>query len=132
MKHRQFSIKICHSSRINCNSVCPGDSKLRELSLNHTVSLPLWIRALVGSNLRQNVLLLLRIRRRGFSCEHPVFTPSERLALFEMREMILKGRNPKLWLKSLASKCCMKQRNKSVHTIQLVLYYKFYTTCCNV
>ena len=34
--------------------------------------------------------------------------------------------------KDKASKCCMKQRNKGVHTIQLVLYYKFYTTCCNV
>ena len=50
MKHSQFSIKICHSSSIYCNSVCPGDSKLRELSLNHTMSSPLWVRALVGSN----------------------------------------------------------------------------------
>ena len=58
----------------------------------------------------------------GFSCEHPVFTPPERLALFGMREMIMKGRKPKSWLKSLASKCFMKQRNKGVHTIQLVLY----------
>ena len=50
MKHRQFSIKISQY----CNSVCPGDNKLRELSLNHTVSSPLWVRALVESNVRQN------------------------------------------------------------------------------
>ena len=36
MKHKRFSIKICHSSSIYCNSVCPGESKLRELSLNHS------------------------------------------------------------------------------------------------
>ena len=35
-------------------------------------------------------------------------------------------------MKDKASKCCMKQRNKGVLTVQLVLYYKCYTTCCNV
>ena len=110
MNYRQFSIKVCHSSRINSNSVCPGDSKLRELSLNHIVSLPLWIRALVGSNLRQNVLFLLLIRRDGFSWQYPVCTQPKRLALFEMRKMTLKGRKSESWLKSLASKCCIKQR----------------------
>ena len=34
--------------------------------------------------------------------------------------MILKGRKHKSRLKRLASKCCMKQRNKGVHAIQLV------------
>ena len=66
--------------------------------------------------------VLLRIRRGGFSREYSVITPPKRLALFEMREMILKGRKPKSCLKDLASKCCMKQRNKGVQAIQLVLY----------
>ena len=98
MTHRQFSIKICHSSCIYCNSVCLGDSKLRDLSLNHSVSSPLWVRALVGSNMRQKYLL--QVRRGGFSWEYPVFTPLNYLALFEMREIILKGCKPKSWLKS--------------------------------
>ena len=101
MKHGQFSIKTCHSSSkyMYCNSVRPGDSKLRGLSLNHSVSSPLWVRALVGSNARQ-ILFLLQVRRGVFSWEYPVFTPSNHLALFEIREMILEGRKPKSWLKS--------------------------------
>ena len=35
-------------------------------------------------------------------------------------------------MKDKALKCCLKQGDEGVHTIQLVLYYKFYTTCCNV
>ena len=169
MKHRQCSRKICHSSCIYCNSVCPGESKLRELFLSHIVSSPLWVRALVGTNIRHFLLLLfllfclffcccfffffffffffvvvfffcccccfffvvvvflfvflffvvvffglfffclfcfflllllLRVRRGGFSCEYPVFIPPNHLALFEIREMILKGRKPKSCLKS--------------------------------
>ena len=69
MKHRQFSIKICHSSCIYCNSVCSGDSKLRELSLNHTVSSPLGSGS--GRVKCETIFcLLLRVRQGGFSWEY--------------------------------------------------------------
>ena len=47
------------------------------------------------------------------------FTPPKRLALFKMREMILKGRKLTSWLKKFNF-----TRNKGVHTMKLVLYNK--------
>ena len=76
-------------------SVCHEDSKLRELSLNHTVSC-----SGSGRVKCETKLFLLLVRRGSFSWEYPVFTPPKCLAMFEMREMILKGRKPKSWLKS--------------------------------
>ena len=96
MKHWQFSIKICHYSCIYCNSVCPGDSKLREPSPNHSVSSPLWFHWLWSGQMWDKKLFLLQVRWGGFSWEYPVFTPPNQLALSEMREMILKGRKPNI------------------------------------
>ena len=57
---------------------------------------------------------LLWVRRGVFSWEYPVFTPPNHLALFEMREIILKGRKSKSYIR----------RNKGVHTVKLVLHNK--------
>ena len=90
MKHRQFSIKICHC----CNNVCPGVKRtVPESQSAHHCGFGLW-----SGQMWDKTLFAGQVR--WFFLEYPVFTPPKRLALFEMREMILKGRKPKGWLES--------------------------------
>ena len=78
--------------------------------------------------------VLYKKNDKGVHTMKPVVCNKTLVQLVFWIRTFLNSKKKKKWMneKDKASKCFMKQMNKGVHMIKLVLNYKLYETCCIV